>query len=450
MIKLPVTTYSKDIDIKTVNGQSVFDLREQILTIFSRDPAGLPLREFFAEPVPNEIIGEISWYTQADGPVVPLHELGPAEQSAVMQMIGRIDIYLKDAAGRLVQSAPQLGWLRDATVAMLSAPNLEGSVFRVGSVPVLTQWGCVPFGADPALYHIVVQDERRQNPRPVAATFPRKAVSATADDRGTPPSDVPLGAGEELLEPTIDTAAADMQRPAAGELLPDVPGPMAEEVSEGHRPVGGIFPLAPFLLLLLLLLLLGLYLHYLLAEQSRLAGIDASRQQVDELWGTIAQRAEQCRAEGAVRDLDLLTPQTVERDLQQNSIGIGQQLNVSLVWTAPVDLDLAVTQPDNVRIDYGRPASGNGRLDIDANRKVAGGACLIIAGRTPVENISWNRTLASGVYRIKVTLFDMCDSRHGGDVPFKLIINRKGQTGEELRGSVRLSGPVYEYVLTVP
>lgn len=452
MIKLPITTYRRDVDIRTVNGQSVFDLREQILTIFGREAADLPLREFFAEPVVNEVKGEISWYTQAAGPIAALQDLDHAERSELMEMIDRIDGHMRASAGRLLQFSPQLGWLRDATVAMLSAPGLEGSVFRVGSVPVLSQWGCIPFGTDPSLYQIVVEDDGRQSSRPAAAAPPQEATAAAASNHTAPPPNVAACAADEPVAPTRDAAEEYTQRPVTSELHEDMREPFTAEAAEGRRPFGTKSPIAALLalLLLLLLLLLGLYLHYLFSEQSRLAEIDASRQRVDQLWGTIAERSEQCSAEGAVRDLDLLTPQSVQRDLQRNSIEIGQQLNVSLVWTAPVDLDLAVTQPDTVRIDYGRPTSVNGRLDIDANRKVAGGACHIIAGRTPVENISWNGTLASGVYRIEVTLFDMCDSRQGGDLPFKLIINRKGQPGEELRGSVRSGEPVFEHDLTVP
>lgn len=452
MLKLPVTTLRKDVAIKTVNGQSVFDFREQVLTIFSHDAAGLLLREFFAEPVTNEVKGEISWYTQASGPAIPLRDLDPERRSDVMAMVARIDGHLKGAAESLVRSTPQLGWLRDATTAMLSAPHLEGSIFLVGAVPVLSQWGCTPFGADPSLYQIIVQDEARVLRKPAVAAAPLTVEeSAPTGEPGVAHDAMQPVAGPPPKEDASGVEPAEVPEDVSDEMIEEPPLAEDVQVVEERPAFWWLSPLAILLwLLLLLLLLLGLFLNFTYSERSRLARIDGARLQIDQLWGMIEQRAQQCRAEQSVSDLDLLTPQTVQRDLQRNSVQIGQQLNVSLVWTAPVDLDLSVTQPDNIRIDYEHPRTSNGRLDIDANRKLPGHGCMISPGRTPVENISWDGAPKSGAYRIKVNLFDLCDRPFTETVQFKLVINRNGLPPQELRGQVSVSEPDYDHNLTLP
>lgn len=60
MNKLPITTQKKNVEIKAINGQQVFDLREQIINILSRDADPGLVQDFFAEPVVNEVKGEVS------------------------------------------------------------------------------------------------------------------------------------------------------------------------------------------------------------------------------------------------------------------------------------------------------------------------------------------------------------------------------------------------------
>jgi hypothetical protein len=141
----------------------------------------------------------------------------------------------------------------------------------------------------------------------------------------------------------------------------------------------------------------------------------------------------------------------VGRDLQQRSVAIGSTLNISLAWTAPVDLDLAVVEPGGNRIDYSDPVSvTSGKLDLDANRKPSDHACLIEPGRTPVENISWDNSAKSGVYLVDVRLFSFCDMAPSqAAIPFKLIITEVGQQPREVTGQVGNSIPVFVHKLTL-
>jgi hypothetical protein len=323
-----------------------------------------------------------------------------------------------------------LGWLRDATRAMLSAPGQDGSLFLVGTVPVLTQWGCTPFGSNPSHYQIIVEDHDTPFPRsvPVAATLPSLAPPPT--------------------EPEVQPDAP--VQPAAEYVAPPVP---PEPVSVARKRHLWFDPFAALLgLLLLLLLILGIYMNYRYTDAGTAATIGLAQDRVDVLWGDIAQRVQQCHATEPLPPVDQLTPQSVGRDLQQRSVAIGGTLNISLAWTAPVDLDLAVVEPGGSRIDYSHPASAtSGKLDLDANRKPADNPCLIEPGRTPVENISWDNSAQSGVYRVDVRMFSMCDMASAqAAIPFKLIITEAGKQPREVTGQVGASAPIFGYNLTLP
>ena len=263
MVKIPVVTLKKDVEIKTINGQSVFDLREQLLTILGRDIEDLPLKTFFAEPVVNEVKGEISWYSQVSGKVQPWSALDADAKQAALGTIRQIDGRLKAAADRLAGSGGHLGWLRDATRAMLSAPGQDGSLFLVGTVPVLTQWGCTPFGSNPSHYQIIVEDHDTPFPRsvPVAATLPSLAPPPT--------------------EPEVQPDAP--VQPAAEYVAPPVP---PEPVSVARKRHLWFDPFAALLgLLLLLLLILGIYMNYRYTDAGTAATIGLAQDRVDVLWG---------------------------------------------------------------------------------------------------------------------------------------------------------------------
>jgi hypothetical protein len=117
------------------------------------------------------------------------------------------------------------------------------------------------------------------------------------------------------------------------------------------------------------------------------------------------------------------------------------QVQVSLAWNGPADLDLHVTCPDGRQINFEQLVNCGGRLQIDMN---AGG------GRQsdqPVEDVVWPGTPPSGRYVVRVHYFD--HARRRTPVPFVVrLVN--GAERREVRGVA--NGPEMQQVLefTVP
>ena len=98
-------------------------------------------------------------------------------------------------------------------------------------------------------------------------------------------------------------------------------------------------------------------------------------------------------------------------------VGTGD-VQVSLVWDKPSDIDLHVVDPDGEEIYYGNTASASGgRLDLDSNA-----GCSIDGVNN--ENITWasGRGLP-GTYTVRVDNWDSCGAEpiewavtiHSGD-----------------------------------
>ncbi|WP_412068115.1 YfaP family protein [Rubrivirga sp. IMCC43871] len=96
-------------------------------------------------------------------------------------------------------------------------------------------------------------------------------------------------------------------------------------------------------------------------------------------------------------------------------------VQVTLQWNKPVDLDLHVTDPagDEVSFRNTSVASG-GELDVDARRSCA---------ETPetVENILWSGTPPSGEFGVKVNYYTACDE---GPVEYTATLRRGGNVVE--------------------
>lgn len=107
--------------------------------------------------------------------------------------------------------------------------------------------------------------------------------------------------------------------------------------------------------------------------------------------------------------------------------GFSNNLQVSLNWAFPVDIDLHIETPDGNDIYYGTPIGQNGgMLDLDSNP-----ACKIDDINN--ENITWgNYTPANGSYKVRADLWSSCNSY--GTFPYVVTVNNKGNvttyTGE--------------------
>jgi hypothetical protein len=110
-------------------------------------------------------------------------------------------------------------------------------------------------------------------------------------------------------------------------------------------------------------------------------------------------------------------------------LGTGD-VQVTLRWDAPVDLDLHVIDPSGQEIWYMSPySSTGGRLDVDANSQ-----CLGMAA-SPVENVFWPYGGApSGGYQVLVIYYMNCG--YAGPVDYEVTVKQNDQVIDVLPGTV--------------
>jgi hypothetical protein len=114
-------------------------------------------------------------------------------------------------------------------------------------------------------------------------------------------------------------------------------------------------------------------------------------------------------------------------------LGTGD-VQVTLRWDAPVDLDLHVIDPAGEEIWYSnRFSSSGGNLDVDAN---AGCGSLMT---NPVENIFWPTGEApAGKYQVSVVYYTNCS--HTGPVNYTVTIKLNNQVFNVVNGTVNDPG----------
>jgi hypothetical protein len=85
------------------------------------------------------------------------------------------------------------------------------------------------------------------------------------------------------------------------------------------------------------------------------------------------------------------------------AVAVAGDVQVSVSWDAPSDVDLHVVEPSGQEIFYGNPTSSTGgQLDVDSN------AACSIDGRQ-IENIRWSGRAPAGQYIVRVDYWDSCD-----------------------------------------
>ena len=84
------------------------------------------------------------------------------------------------------------------------------------------------------------------------------------------------------------------------------------------------------------------------------------------------------------------------------AVGSSGDVQISVSWDAPSDVDLHVVEPSGEEIYYGHPASATGgQLDVDSN------AGCNIDGRQ-IENIRWPGRAPGGNFTVRVDYWDSC------------------------------------------
>lgn len=96
-------------------------------------------------------------------------------------------------------------------------------------------------------------------------------------------------------------------------------------------------------------------------------------------------------------------------------------VEITLRWTGPADLDLTVTEPNGTAIYYGWPESGTGgQLAADAGYPCAPG------DEERVEQVTWPTGQAPvGDYHVRVDTYDLCGA---AAAPWTLSVRLLGQT----------------------
>ena len=101
-------------------------------------------------------------------------------------------------------------------------------------------------------------------------------------------------------------------------------------------------------------------------------------------------------------------------------LGTGD-VQATLTWETPNDLDLWVIDPFGEAIYYSHSNSASGgQLDVDAN------ADCVSVTNSPIENIFWPRNGApSGEYRVEVHYYKQCESPAPISYHIRLLVDRK-------------------------
>lgn len=111
----------------------------------------------------------------------------------------------------------------------------------------------------------------------------------------------------------------------------------------------------------------------------------------------------------------------VNHAVSVNSVAAGSsQLQVSLNWVHPVDMDLHVLMPDDELIFFANKVGAQGgQLDLDSNP-----ACIL--DRIQNENVTWRTTAPiSGEYVVSVHLWSACEAIES--MPYIVTVRRGDQ-----------------------
>ncbi len=127
-----------------------------------------------------------------------------------------------------------------------------------------------------------------------------------------------------------------------------------------------------------------------------------------------------------------LLSSSADRSTTRNEPVLGTgEVQVTLRWNAPVDLDLNVIDPVGNEIFFVNPTSSTGGiLDVDAN-----GNCANMVN-SPVENVYWPTGGApTGGYQVSVVYYMDCG--YSGPVDYEVTIKQNNQAVNVLNGTIR-------------
>lgn len=401
MQTLPIITKRTQIDVQGINGQPIFSYYQQLLGLLKKEGQHESVIHLFAEPVTNVMRGEVSWVTKLDGPVRPFDALSPDEKLDVAKTLAQACAMVRRVADKVqTGTGSSATYGAQALRAMLSTPEVLASLFMVGDQLVLTQWGCIPYGA-------------------------------------------------KASDHNIDARFAAVFKPAAKVIASQK---AAEVAAQSPARTFGFLAIAQWLTLAALCLLLFAGLFYkqwltVLDPGPSVQVEEGLRTRIAELWGKVEQKSAACFPPAPIQPPVVIPPVVIppvtvqeppatvtsgeiDRRLKESDVAQGKFVNVTLAWKNQSDIDLIVVEPGGVAIsmydNHVRKSPSGGILDIDAN------ACQKMSGcpsrPDPVENISWNVKPPAGRYDVYVALFSANVARDQREnIPYTVVVTIDGK-----------------------
>lgn len=425
-MRLPITTQRRDIDIKTISGQNVFELYQQIQNLLQRNYP--EIKNFFAEPLVNTIRGEINWNTKATGIIKPAIEFSKDEWASAIENLKKNNTLINQFIEKLEKESSNFSISIEALRTMLMTPDLKKSLFRVGDELVLTQWGCFLFGTNANNADLYEQIERQLKTTP---SLVEKNNTDTEQKIIIEPNISQNKIAPEPIAPTDQAKKTNEQSILATNTSDKY------TIFTTPKKILWRWLLLLFLLLLLLVGLIWKFWH------GQVGNENAIRAEILELSDALGKKIQACTAPTD----NLITDQTGQPQTAQpasdfapeapiaddefktrqseNQITSNTKVNISLAWSDHSDLDLYVKQPDGQFI-YFKPCSSPscGILDVDANRCDSKTRCGNLTNR-PLENISWSNPMMPGRYEIYVSLYSI--NRSNSDlkpIPFTVQLKQ--------------------------
>ena len=170
MQKLPITTNLNEIDTYILQGQAIFNFHKQIKKILQQQFNKMNINVFFTVPAVNNTQGKIVWYTTAIGETRTMQELKTEERLWVSQQLKVFSKIINQTIGELQATSGDKSFGTLALSHIFITPNIQNSLFLVGSNLVITEWGCVPLGADPRDHDLLLLDAPYNNLQPDSAS----------------------------------------------------------------------------------------------------------------------------------------------------------------------------------------------------------------------------------------------------------------------------------------
>ena len=395
MARLPITTKRREIDVRVVLGQSIFDLYQQIQILLQRECPDLA--NFFAEPLVNAVRGEINWNTRAIGTIKPATQFSTDEWKNALEILKKNTDSINELIAKIEKSGRGITSGTETLRSMLITPDLSKSLFQVGSEFVIAQWGCYEFGSDANNSDLFDQIDRQPTEQFVQASPIENEPSLDKEvlTPPPPPSSNPL---------TSNTPKSENFKEAEQikNLEAIAPEPAIEKEYEYKEPFQWRWLI---LLLLLLLLLLGIFLKF---RSEYLSNQEESlRTEVAKLWTELDSKIQNCTNATENRNSAPVTNEEFKNRQSENQINTAAKVNISLAWNDKSDLDLIVKQPDGNIVSF-KPceASTCGALDVDANLCDPKSTCTNLTDR-PLENISWRGKMEPGIYQVFIRLYSI-------------------------------------------